>query len=357
MRFFTTLVCIFSILSTGQSQELKPPKWRITPLPVVYYSPETRLGFGALLSANVTLGDTATTTTSYLQSSFIYTLNKQYEWSNIGRIYSKNNLNIFQYRLYHSYFPEYFHGIETQHPEQFKELIDYKRIWVELRGYRQIKNAFYAGLFARMNHLYNVNAPAEGSLATLRPAGHDGYTVFGFAPALAIDKRDSQVYPKKGHYLELLWITYPSGANDHTYGNVRIDARIYRPLNLLKDDVLAFHFLGNLNEGTPPFRDRADIGGSVMMRGYYTGYYRYKNLYALQGEYRFMVSRYLGFATWVGAALVADNWYRPFQNSLKPNAGVGLRVRINQKDKLNLRADYGFGHRQSGLYFDAAEAF
>ena len=95
----------------------------------------------------------------------------------------------------------------------------------------------------------------------------------------------------------------------------------------------------------------------MITRGYYRGYYRYKNLYAFQTEYRFMVHKYIGFAAWVGVAAVAEKWYQPFEFSLKPNAGIGLRLRINQKDKLNLRADYGFGKNQSGLYFDAAEAF
>jgi hypothetical protein len=60
---------------------------------------------------------------------------------------------------------------------------------------------------------------------------------------------------------------------------------------------------------------------------------------------------------WVGGCTVSEKWSEPFAHSIKPNAGAGLRIRINQKDKLNLRADYGFGRNQSGLYFDAAEAF
>ncbi|HEY0743374.1 MAG TPA: hypothetical protein VGD40_18025, partial [Chryseosolibacter sp.] len=145
--------------------------------------------------------------------------------------------------------------------------------------------------------------------------------------------------------------------SDYVYGNVRIDFRFYNKTDWLKDDVIASQFFLNLNDGNVPFRDMADIGGSNTMRGYYRGYYRYKNLYAWQTEYRFMVHRYVGFALWAGLATLSDEWYSPFKYAVKPNAGLGLRVRINQTDKLNVRADYGFGKNQQGLYLDASEAY
>lgn len=356
MKTVTLLIGLLAVTwSQGYSQR-KEKKWRITPLPVVYYSPETRLGFGALVSASVNLGDSSTMT-SYLQSSFIYTLNKQYEFNNIGRIYTRGNRHIIQYRLYYTYFPEYYYGYQTQDPEAYEDLIDYDRIWIELRNFWRIKGHYYAGAMLRYNRLYNIVHATEGPFAVDAPPGYEGYSVTGIAPAFTSDRRDNQVYPRTGHFLEVYWMAYPGAVNDFVFGNFRIDWRVYKPLNLLSDDVLAFQFVGNLNEGSVPFRDMADIGGANITRGYYRGYYRYKNLYALQTEYRFMVHKYVGFVVWIGAATIAEKWYEPFAFSVKPNAGLGLRLRINQKDKLNLRADFGFGRNQSGLYFDAAEAF
>lgn len=350
--------CILLLLlcTSALAQQTEDSKWRVSPLPVIYYSPETRLGFGALVSANVRLGD-STTRTSYLQTSFIYTTNKQYEISNIGRVYTNRDQQIFQYRLYYTYFPEYFHGYQTQSPEDFKELINYKRLWIEMRAFQQIRKSFYGGIFAKLNHLYDVNSPANGLLESLAPPGYEGYTILGVGPALTSDNRDSQVYPTKGHFVEVSWMTHPDAISDFTFQNLRFDARAYKQLNVLSDDVLAFQFFANLNSGSVPYRDMADIGGSVTMRGYYRGYYRYKNLFASQVEYRFMVHRLVGFAIWGGGAFVSERWSSPFRHSIKPNAGAGVRLRINQRDKLNLRADYGVGKRQSGLYLDAAEAY
>jgi hypothetical protein len=292
MRSFVISVFgVLAVLFCHAQDSLKQKKWRVSPLPVVYYSPETRLGFGALIGATINLGDASLTTTSYLQSSFIYTLNKQYEWSNMGRLYSPDNRRISQYKIYYAYFPESFFGYQTQTPEAFKESIQFNRVWLEFRQYWRISRSIYAGIFGRLNKIYNLESPADGSLKTIQPLGYKGYSVAGFAPLFLIDNRDNQVYTRRGYYFEFMWATYPGGTSEFKYGNVRIDARWFKAPNWLDDDALALQFFANLNEGNIPFRDLADIGGASTMRGYYRGYYRYNNLLALQAEYRFMLGK------------------------------------------------------------------
>ena len=123
----------------------------------------------------------------------------------------------------------------------YEELFEYNRLWIELAHYWRIAPHMYAGVYGRVNHLYNVQSQLEGNFETVKPPGYMGYTVAGIAPAFQIDSRDSQVYPRKGYYLELLWTSHPSFMSDFTFGNVRLDARMYRSFDLLKDDVLATH--------------------------------------------------------------------------------------------------------------------
>ena len=123
-------------------------------------------------------------------------------------------------------------------------------------------------------------------------------------------------------------------------------------------DALAFQFVANINTGDVPFKDLADIGGSNTMWGYYTGFYRYKNLYALQVEYRAHIWWRLGFTVWAGGALTPEKWYTFFDHAIKPNLELGLRIMMNKKDRLNVRVDQGFGKKdQRGFYLDIAEAF
>lgn len=330
---------------------------RLSPLPVIYYSPETRLGFGGLLAANFKLSLDSITRGSYIQASIINTLNKQYEFSNKGRIYGYENKHITEYKVIYSYFPEFFFGYQTEDPELYKELIQYNRVLLEARRFWRVRGHAFAGAYFRFNRIFNMELIAGGKFDTVRPIGYQGYHVVGVSPAFNYDSRDSQVYPTHGKYLEVLWVAHPAITGDFTFGNFRLDARMYVAPKRLKDDVLAFQILFNLNQGAVPYKDMAEIGGANITRGYYKGYFRYKNLYAVQTEYRFMISNYLGFAGWVGLSSNVAEWHKPFSHSIKPNAGGGLRIRINQHDKLNIRADYGVGLHQTGFYLDIAEAF
>ncbi|HEX5168618.1 MAG TPA: hypothetical protein VFW11_05550 [Cyclobacteriaceae bacterium] len=353
---FLLYALLHSIVTFSQ-QEKKVKRFRVSPLPVIYYSPETRFGFGGLLAANFHTAKDSVTTGSYLQSSLLYTVNSQYAWGNSGRIYSPQNKHIFQYRFYLAFFPEFFYGYQTEEPKNYKDPIEYNRLWFEFRKYWRVRNHLYLGFYGRFNRIFNVQSEEDGSLEMTKPPGYNGYYVAGFSPALNYDSRNSQVYPLQGYYLELLWTAHPGFMSEHTFGNFKLDARTYRPLKRIKEGVIAFQLLLNLNQGDVPFKDMAEIGGADLMRGYYRGYYRYKNYYAFQMEFRMMVSDRFGFAAWVGGALNSDQWYEPFQHPLRPNGGIGLRVRINKLDKLNIRGDFGVGHEQNGFYLDVAEAF
>jgi hypothetical protein len=334
---------------------------RLTPLPVVYYSPETRWGFGALVAANFETDKIrgGITRSSYSQTYALYTANHQYDIGNTSRIYFPQNRFIVFNKLNFSHFPEYYFGLSTEEPLLHKDTISYHRIAEDFRFYWAWKKNYYVGLASRFNSFSSVTS-GPGSFINEKPLGYDGYSILGFAPAITIETRDSFVYPRRGFYLEVLYYLYPKwNARSFAFQQLRLDVRKYFPVQLIsKIDVVAFQFIANLNSGDAPFKDMADLGGSSMMRGYYSGYYRYKNLYAFQMEYRANVWKRLGFSVWLGGALTSENWYAPFDRAVKPNAGLGLRVMMNRQDKLNVRVDQGYGKNgQSGFYLDIAEAY
>ena len=356
------ILCFASHHVLAQQDSVKSLKRvRFTPIPVIYYSPETKLGFGALVAANfetIKLPD-GKTTTSYAQTYFLYTQQKQYDFGAKTRVYLPQNKTIIQAKFNYTYFPEYYFGIENEDPLSRKDTIAYNQIAGDFRVYKKIKkNVFVGGAF-RFNKISNVNS-GVGHLQMDKPLGYDDYWGVGFAPALTIETRDSFVYPRKGFYLEALFFIQPSfNKTSYTYQSFKLDVRKYFPVTWLSEfDALALQFVANLNGGDVPFKDMADIGGANTMRGYYTGFYRYKNLYAFQAEYRAHVWWRIGFTVWAGAALTPIKWYSIGDNSVKPNAGVGLRLMLNKSDRLNIRVDQGFGNKnQKGFYLDIAEAY
>ncbi|WP_223819126.1 hypothetical protein, partial [Pseudomonas aeruginosa] len=85
-----------ALAQTADSSKHKLRRFRLSPLPVIYYSPETRLGFGGLLALNFETNKKpdSVTKASYLQTSYIYTINKQFDYFTTGRIYTPNNNDI-----------------------------------------------------------------------------------------------------------------------------------------------------------------------------------------------------------------------------------------------------------------------
>ncbi len=354
----TALLCLADVLAQTDSTSAR--RVRYTPLPVISYSPETRWAFGAFLAASFNMSTDSLTTSSYAQTYFLYTLNKQYDWGSRIRYYGARNKRILEGSMGLTYFPEYYYGIATEKPKPNETLIAYNRLSAEFRHYWYLRQFLYAGVTTRYNRIYRVHYQPGESFDLDKPIGYDGYQVWGFAPALTYESRNSQTYPEKGLFIELRPTFYPKLlANSWAFYNIRLDARAYVPLRCLhKKDVLAFHWLVNLNQGSLPFKEMADVGGSNIMRGYYTGYYRYPNLYAAQAEYRATVWRFIGFATWVGAAFTPKKMFSVGDSSIKPTAGFGLRIQLNPADRVNLRIDQGYGtNGQQGLYFDIAEAF
>lgn len=334
---------------------------RISPLPIVYYSPETKLGVGALVALNFNTNRNKDTLTkgSFSQNFIIYTMNKQYNIGNQSRIYFPTNKYIFNSKFNYKYFPEFYFGSETEQPKLHKDSIEYNNVILDIRGYRKIGKGVYLGLITRFNKVTNIKS-GVGQFIDEKPLGYKGYWELGFAPAITIETRDNFVYPRKGYYFEAAYFINPSWqGKSFSYNQVKVDIRKYFPFRVFsKQDVLAFQMLANVSVGNVPFKDMSEIGGAYNMRGYYTGFYRFKNMYSVQSEFRTNVYKSIGAVCWLGGSLMAKQWNKWSGLNIKPNVGIGLHVTINKKDKLNLRLDQGFGNQnQNGFYLDVAEAF
>ena len=87
------------------------------------------------------------------------------------------------------------------------------------------------------------------------------------------------------------------------------------------------------------------------------GSLRDKNLLAAQAEYRWQAMKRWGLVGFAGLGSVNDTFQKININKLLPSYGGGLRFKINRKENVNIRVDYGFGSGQQKLYFFIAEAF
>lgn len=163
--------------------------------------------------------------------------------------------------------------------------------------------------------------------------------------------------PSKGGYLEVssLFNSTLTGSG-FTFSQFGIDARRYILLHP-KGHILALQRVGKFTAGNVPLLQLNNLGGAILMRGYYEGRYRDKQYLAGQAEYRLPLWWRFGAAAFAGAGDVAPDLSSFRFSSLKPSYGLGLRFMVNKDEKVNIRLDYAWGKDTSGYYLEITEAF
>jgi hypothetical protein len=134
--------------------------------------------------------------------------------------------------------------------------------------------------------------------------------------------------------------------------------RRYYRLGEKQNQTIAGRFYQSSVLNTPPFYDYSLMGGDKLVRGYYFGRYRDKNLSSLQFEYRTNLLWKFGLATFGGVSSVYPGLTSVAKITIRPNFGVGLRFLVDKKENTSLRFDYAVGSNdQSGFYVSFGESF
>lgn len=333
-----------------------PRKRYILPFPIVVYKPETRWMVGVSVTSIYHANKDSVTRPSYVRFNIAYSQNEQFSLRpNLEHFTKGNKFNI---RGSYSYtnFIENFWGVGRNSKESTKELFSFRQHKANLKVAYQAIPHFFVGLQYGMENLYDVNRLQGGLLETGNLTGSNGYFVSGFGATMYFDDRDQVYYPLKGQIIELSNVFYGKVfGSEHNFLNMTLDARKY--IGLWKENVLAMQGFVNLNEGSIPFRMMGVIGNDVFMRGYYNGRFRDNHAMAFQAELRKTIWGPVGCVVFAGGGTVAPTEGDLF-SGIKPNYGLGLRVRVVRKERVNARFDYGFGAGGlSALYIGLNEAF
>ncbi len=295
-------VPIQAVLSQDSTRADK--KVSILPLPVVFYTPETRLGFGALTSGVFNLGAPSDTRASNIQVLGAYTINNQVIAQIKNNVFLKEEKYNFFGDISYFDFPIFYYGIGNNSKEENEEDLDYKVFAFQQRILKKVRDFNFAGLIYRGIHLYDL-VFEPGVLTDDKPKLESEVgTYSGAGFAWLHDSRDNVLNSFKGAFLEISAVFHGDYiGSDFNFNRYRLDARKYWLLNTRT--VLAAQFLGEFNDGDVPFRELALMGGDQIMRGYYQGRFRDKNQVAFQAEYRRQVIPWLGFVVFSGLGDVA----------------------------------------------------
>ena len=170
------------------------------------------------------------------------------------------------------------------------------------------------------------------------------------------DRRDSTFYPTKGTLFD-----FTADFFDQAWGSRR-EYQVYKAgyngyREVAGRQVLAYRAMACSANGSVPFYDLCLFGFNNDVRGYATGEFQNRRMFAAQAEYRLDWRRRLGFVAFGGVGGVARGWGDFRMDGLLPGAGLGLRFKLDKKNHINYRIDYAFGREGKTLSIGVGEAF
>lgn len=260
-------------------------------------------------------------------------------------------------------FPFDFYGIGPDTYKTNKDHLGQKRFKLNLEADKRLGKYVYVGLQVGGFNYQFKNEVTGGSfdLNTFVQSRNGGAGLL-VGPALIFDTRNNNTYTTKGLIITAYYnLMHGIGANNGYQGGL-FNMEISQFNALSKRLMLGFDIQSqNLTGSQSPFYLLPTLGSDEMMRGFYNGRYRDRNLIAGQAELRYRLSDRIGIAGFCGAGTVYNSSFQT--SNLKPNYGGGLRYFFDVEKGLTIRADYGFGQkvpgeeRQSGFYLSLGEAF
>jgi outer membrane protein assembly factor BamA len=326
--------------------------------PYIFYSPETSLAFGGGGIVYFKLSDRLNAKSSSITPSFYYTVNGQYDITVIPELFLFNdNFKIWSKINYASIFDRYYGiGNSTAEIEDDKYLQDNFQIQVKLQP-KLFDERLNIGINYEFRNMSVDDKLGNPYLDDTTLVGREGGLTSGLGLAVSWDTRDNNFYPSSGGYYEI----YASNffdflGSDFEYSKTVIDLRHY--FNPTLSHVIALQAYLLRETDSPPFYDLGLLGGSKLMRGTIMGRYRDNTYYVIQSEYRMPNLLWkFGLILFAGIGDVAPSIGRITISTVKPTYGFGIRFRIDELEKVEIRMDVGFGKGTNGIYFDINQAF
>lgn len=359
--FFTTVLTTFSLLSFAQDSLQALPlintKWRV--YPVIASSPQTSWMFG--LGAIKVFGNQDSLQNNLDKIStftpvFVYTLRNQFILYSSIDYFTPNGWNM-NGSLKWAYFPNLFFGVGSYADEK-SESFTGREYRLKSSFRKSLHPKLYVGAIVNARYDEINNFEKDLVLDTSYVHGENGGFLWGAGPAVTFDSRDNSAYPMKGFHIDMDATFHPKAlGNDYHFNRYSINARKYLTIGKKKQNVLALQAFFAYSSGNDvPFYIMDELSDDDRLRGFHSQRYIDKGISYVQAEYRFVVWEFIGMTTFAGVGDVFnDNW--DFSNP-KYSGGLGLRLRLIPKAKINVRLDYAIGtDLQDGFYFGLKEAF
>ncbi len=324
-------------------------------IPAVFYTPEQGFGVGLLYvglygnTENNTVQPSSLVVNPYVSTNGSIGLtvsNKHFYNQGDNRFYT--DFKVFDDAAI-------YYGRGYDNAQQDDNRIDYKEQVINVRPtwLNRVAGDYYVGVGGDVTsvkpHDISYDFPYLSGLSSELTDN----TAYGVFFTNVYDSRDNVANASQGMLLQADLGAYYDATNENSFGKYDIKASQYISLDPVPG-LIAWQVQSKLTSGEVPWNQLPDLGGDDAMRGYILGRYRDKQMMMGQVEYRVPVYWRVGMVFWGAAGTVSEDVSQLWDNTIT-SVGTGFRVKI--KDKVNLRADFGYGEHGSTFYFHVNEVF
>lgn len=338
---------ILSSLGASQTYE-KEQGLNSSIIPTAYYTPEKGLGIGALYMGLYNLSDIKLSQPSSLSLNSYYSENNSYGVSLKNKNFFESDKNRLFINANIANDASYFYGLSGQSQDATNynsEAFSADAIWL-----RKVATNIYLGFGVKGAYI----SPSDIDLNMANNTDQlEKDSSIGGSIKIDYDSRDNVDNAFKGANLGFQFNQMYSNSQSETYEQYQVYYSQYHQFKNITG-TLAWQIKGEFNSDDTPFVQRANLGGDEKLRGYIEGQYVDNNMVFSQVEYRIPLYWRVGMVFWTGAGSVANDISGLLDDTL---VSYGTGFRFNIKDRVNLRADIGFGDDGAEFYLNINEVF
>lgn len=335
-------------------------QFTIAGYPYVAYSSETRLMGGAFSFIRYDFAQRssrASINRFSLLGNTIYSQNKQFMLALIPQ-YEKGAISLESSMLFSKWPDTYFGTGNFTDPEQTESFTS--ETYAAENTLRYLFNDRISAALQMDIGIHHLAKTIEGGmLESSAILGKKDSAHLGLGAGIRYDSSEGGYYPRRGLKLEIKQIWYDKAlGSDFSWQKNLYDLRFYIPMG--ESFVLASQSDLELNNGDLPFYRYPELG--MRLRAYESKRFIDKVRISQRLEQRmFLFSapgwRRLGFVAFAEAGQVAPTFEQISADDLHWSLGGGLRFSVLPKERLNLRADIGFGEDSVNFIINAREVF
>ena len=260
---------MFVFSGISQTDSVKPKKrYTISGFPVLFYTPETRFGFGAAGICTFNFKkDSINATRSSFNLGFAYTQNKQILFYLPYFLFFKNRTYQLYGELGHNKYFYNFYGVGNDQPKDFVEVYGVEFPRLRVTGLKKLADHFYGGLRYAYDKFTLFDLDSTKQLYKKEIPGSKGGVISGFGVVGVYDSRDYIFYPSKGIFGELV-VYRDDKITGSSFNYTRIAFDLIKYFSY-KENILALNLYTIYSDAYMHFYQIDILGVKKKMRGFY----------------------------------------------------------------------------------------